>query len=185
MKRTLATAAIAAIALTAYAAQAQEEKVLNVYNWSDYIAEDTIAKFEAATGIKVNYDVFDGNEVLEAKLLTGRSGYDVVVPSAEFMARQIQAGVFQPLDKDALANLGNLDTEILGVVAQNDPDNAHSIPYMYFTTGIGYNVNAVAERIPADKIGSWDMIFDPETAAKLPIAASRSWTRPRRRWPRR
>jgi putrescine transport system substrate-binding protein len=167
MKRTLASAAIAAIALTAYAAQAQEEKVLNVYNWSDYIAEDTIAKFEAATGIKVNYDVFDGNEVLEAKLLTGRSGYDVVVPSAEFMARQIQAGVFQPLDKSALANYGNLDTEILGVVAQNDPDNAHSIPYMYFTTGIGYNVNAVAERIPADKIGSWDMIFDPETAAKL------------------
>lgn len=154
-----------ALALTASAALAEGE--LNIYNWSDYIAEDTIANFEAETGIKVNYDVFDSNEVLEAKMLTGSSGYDVVVPSIEFMARQAQAGVFAKIDKAALSNYGNLDETILGILAVNDPDNTYGVPYMMFTTGIGYNVGAVSERIDADKIGSWDMIFDPETVAKL------------------
>ena len=149
------------------AGSAAAEGVVNVYNWSDYIAEDTIANFEAKTGIKVVYDVFDSNEVLEAKMLTGASGYDVVVPSIEFMARQIQAGVFAAVDKAELTNYGNLDENILEIVAVNDPDNTYGVPYMMFTTGIGYNVQAVAERIGEDKIGSWDMIFDPETAAKL------------------
>ncbi|MDF3416080.1 polyamine ABC transporter substrate-binding protein [Sulfitobacter sp. M57] len=153
------------MALTAGAAMAEGE--LNIYNWSDYIAEDTIANFEAATGISVNYDVFDSNEVLEAKMLTGASGYDVVVPSVEFMARQAQAGVFAEIDKDALTNYGNLDTGIMEILAVNDPDNTYGVPYMMFTTGLGYNVGAVSERIDADKIGSWDMLFDPETAAKL------------------
>ena len=143
------------------------EGVVNVYNWSDYIAEDTIANFESETGIKVVYDVFDSNEVLEAKMLTGASGYDVVVPSIEFMARQIQAGVFSAVDKAALTNYGNLDENILRIIAVNDPENTYGVPYMMFTTGIGYNVQAVAERIGEDKVGSWDMIFDPETAAKL------------------
>ena len=93
--------------------EAAEEKVLNVYNWSDYIAEDTISNFEERTGIEVNYDVFDSNEVLEAKLLSGNSGYDIVVPTASFMERQIQAGVFAKLDKGKLGNYGNLDTAIL------------------------------------------------------------------------
>ncbi|GGA20195.1 polyamine ABC transporter substrate-binding protein [Neptunicoccus cionae] len=163
MKKIMMTCA----AVTLGAGGALAEGELNVYNWSDYIAEDTIANFEAETGIKVNYDVFDSNEVLEAKMLTGSSGYDVVVPSIEFMARQAQAGVFAEINKDALSNYGNLDPQILEILAVNDPDNTHGVPYMMFTTGLGYNVQAVSERIDADKIGSWDMIFDPETAAKL------------------
>lgn len=154
-----------ALALTTGAVWAEGE--LNVYNWSDYIAEDTIEKFEAEFDIKVNYDVFDSNELLEAKMLTGASGYDVVVPSIEFMARQAQAGVFTKIDKAALSNYGNLDQTILDIIAVNDPDNTYGVPYMMFTTGIGYNVDKVSSRIDVDKIGSWDMVFDPETVAKL------------------
>ncbi len=157
---------IAVIALTSGAVTAQDN-VLNVYNWSDYIAEDTIANFEAATGIKVTYDVFDSNEVLEAKMLTGASGYDVVVPSIDFMARQIQAGVFTPINKEALTNYGNLDKDILKVLSVNDPDNTYGVPYMIFSTGLGYNTDMIAERIGEDKVGSLDMIFDSETAGKL------------------
>jgi putrescine transport system substrate-binding protein len=144
---------------------AQEQ--VNVYNWSDYIAEDTIAKFEAETGIKVNYDVFDTNEIVEAKLLTGGSGYDVVVPTGSFLERQIQAGLFQPLDKSKLTNLGNMDQAIMDRVKTNDPDNAHAIVYMWGTTGFGYNVKAIQERMPDAPVGSWDMIFNPEIAAKF------------------
>jgi len=127
----------AAIALSPAAG---EEARLNVYNWSDYIAPDTIAKFEAETGIKITYDVYDGNEVLEAKLLSGRSGYDIVVPSASpFMARQITAGVYQALDKDKLPNWQNLDRHILELVAVADPENVHGAPYLWSDTGIGYN----------------------------------------------
>lgn len=146
---------------------AAEEKVLNVYNWSDYIAEDTIANFEKQTGIKVNYDVFDSNEVLEAKLLAGNSGYDVVVPSAGFMERQIQAGVFAKLDKGKLKNYGNLDKEILERVAAHDPGNDHSIPYMWGTTGFGYNINKVKETMPDAPVDSWAMLFDPNVVSKL------------------
>lgn len=154
-----------ALALTAGAAWADGE--LNVYHWSDYVAPDTVSNFEEQTGIRVNYDVFDSNEVLESKMLTGASGYDVVVPSIEFLARQAQAGVFAKIDKEKLENYGNLDPEILKIIAVNDPDNTYGVPYMMFSTGIGYNVDKVAARIDADKIGSWDMIFDPETVAKL------------------
>lgn len=164
MRHLLAGAA--ALGLLAGSALAQEN-VVNVYNWSDYIAKDTVEKFQAETGVKVNYDVFDSNEVLEAKMLTGSSGYDVVVPSIEFMARQAKAGVFQPIDKAALANYGNLDPAILGIVAAIDPDNTYGVPYMMFTTGIGFNVDKVKQRIDAARIGSWDMLFDPETVAKL------------------
>ena len=118
---------------------AQEEPVLNVYNWSDYIAEDTIAKFEAETGIKVNYDVFDSNELVEAKLLAGSSGYDVVVPSGFFLERQVAAGVFAPLDKSKLPNLANMDPDVMAATAAHDPDNTHSVDYMWGTTAIGYN----------------------------------------------
>ncbi|MDE0282883.1 MAG: polyamine ABC transporter substrate-binding protein [Gammaproteobacteria bacterium] len=148
-------------------ADAQEEKVLNVYNWSDYIAEDTISNFESRTGIKVNYDVFDSNEILEAKLIAGSSGYDVVVPSAPFLERQIQAGVFAPLDKGKLSNYGNLDTGILERMAAHDPDNAHAVTYMWGTTGFGYNINKVADVRADAPVDSWDMILDPATAEKF------------------
>jgi putrescine transport system substrate-binding protein len=155
------------VAAFAGGALAAEEKILNVYNWSDYIAEDTIANFEKQTGIKVNYDVFDSNEVLEAKLLAGNSGYDVVVPSAGFMERQIQAGVFAKLDKSQLKNYGNLDKDILERVAAHDPGNEHSIPYMWGTTGFGYNINKVKEAMPDAPVDSWAMLFDPNVVSKL------------------
>ncbi len=153
--------------LAAAPAIAQEEPVLNVYNWSDYIAEDTIAKFEAETGIRVNYDVFDSNELVEAKLLAGNSGYDVVVPSGFFLERQIAAGLFQPLDKSQLPNLANMDPVQMETAAGHDPDNAHSVPYMSFTAGIGYNVAKVAERLGDAPVDSWSVLFDPETVSKL------------------
>jgi len=150
------------------AAPAAEEKVLNIYNWSDYIAEDTIANFEAETGIKVTYDVFDSNEVLEAKLMAGGTGYDIVVPSLSFLARQIKAGAFQPLDKSRLSNYGNLDSDLMARIAHSDPDNAHSVPYLWGTTGIGYNVAKVKEALGEDApVNSWDLVFKPENIAKL------------------
>lgn len=147
---------------------AQEEPVLNVYNWSDYIAEDTIANFEAATGIKVNYDVYDNNEIVDAKLLAGSSGYDIVVPSGNFLERQIQAGLILPLDKAKLTNLGNLDPAVMATAAAQDPDNAHGVPYMINTIGYGYNVAKVKEILgDAAPTDSWDLIFKPEYAEKL------------------
>jgi len=148
-------------------AGAQEEKVLNVYNWSDYIAEDTIPNFEERTGIKVNYDVFDSNEVLEAKLLTGNTGYDVVVPSSTFLARQIKAGVFRKLDKSKLPNWEHLDDDILARVEKLDPGNAHAIVYMWGTTGFAYNVGMIGERMPNAPTDSWDMLFDPAVVSKF------------------
>jgi len=149
-------------------AAAEEEKVLNVYNWSDYIAPDTLAKFEKETGIKVTYDVFDSNEVLETKLVTGNTGYDVVVPSLTFLSRQIQAGVFMPLDKSKLTNLGNLDPEIQKSIAALDKDNAHSVNYLWGTTGIGYNVKKIKEVFGDDVVlDSWDFVFNPDNLAKL------------------
>lgn len=145
-----------------------EEKVLNVYNWSDYIAPDTLAKFEKETGIKVTYDVFDSNEVLETKLVTGNTGYDVVVPSLTFLARQIQAGVFMPLDKTKLTNLGNLDPNIQKSIAVLDPDNTYAVNYLWGTTGIGYNVKKIKEIFGDDvKVDSWDFVFNPENLAKM------------------
>ncbi len=167
MSRITIAAVMAAATAVAGSANAEEEKILNVYNWSDYIAEDTIENFEARTGIKVNYDVFDSNEVLEAKLLTGNSGYDVVVPTASFLERQIQAGVFAELDRSILPNHGNLDAEILARVDAHDPGNAHAIPYMWGTTGFGYNIDRVAATYADAPTDSWDMIFDPEVISKL------------------
>lgn len=149
-----------------FSAQAAEE--LNFYNWSDYIAEDTIPTFEKNTGIKVTNDVFDSNEVLEAKMLAGNAGYDIVVPSSTFMARQIQAGVFQPLDKSKIPNYKGLDKGLMKTLAKLDPDNKHGIPYLWGTTGIGYNVKLVekflGKKAPVD---SWDLVFKPENLAKL------------------
>lgn len=118
-----------------------QAKVLNVYNYSDYIAEDTIPAFEKSTGIKVTYDVFDSDEMVETKLLAGGSDYDVVVPTLNFFGRQIQAGVFLPLDKSKIPNLVNLDPDVMRRIAAQDPNNAYGVPYMIGTTGIGYNVD--------------------------------------------
>ncbi|MBK8084386.1 MAG: polyamine ABC transporter substrate-binding protein [Devosia sp.] len=145
-----------------------QENVVNVYNWSDYIAEDTVAKFEAETGIKVNYDVYDNNEIVDAKLLAGNSGYDIIVPSGNFLERQIQAGLILPLDKSKLTNLGNLDPSVMATAAGQDPENAHGVPYMINTIGYGYNVAKVTAALGAGApTDSWDLIFKPEYAEKL------------------
>ncbi|WCE04059.1 polyamine ABC transporter substrate-binding protein [Pseudoxanthomonas sp. JBR18] len=150
------------------AAQAGASKTVNVYNWSDYIAEDTNANFEKATGITVTYDVFDSNEVLEAKLLAGSSGYDVVVPTLNFLGRQIQAGVFQPLDKAKIPHLANLDPTMMARIAKQDPGNQYAVPYMWGTTGIGYNVDKLKAAFGSTDIaGSWDLVFKPENIAKM------------------
>ena len=144
------------------------DQVLNVYNWSDYIGEDTIAGFQEETGVRVTYDVFDSNEVLEAKLMAGNTGYDVVVPSLTFLSRQIQAGVFQELDKSRLSNYGNLDPAFMALLATNDPGNLHALPYLWGTTGIGYNVQKVREALGEDApVDSWALVFEPENLAKL------------------
>lgn len=144
-----------------------EEKVLHVYNWSDYIAEDTIANFEKDTGIKVVYDVFDSNETLEAKLLSGGSGYDIVVPSNQFLAKQIKAGVFQKLDKTKLPNWKNLNPDLMKALDNADPGNQYAFPYLWGTTGIGYNPVKVKAALGVDTIDSWDVIFKPENMEKL------------------
>ncbi|SFZ86349.1 putrescine transport system substrate-binding protein [Devosia enhydra] len=164
MNRALILAFGAAFASGPALAQGQ----VNVYNWSDYIAEDTIAKFTAETGITVNYDVFDSNELVESKLLAGNSGYDVVVPSGFFLERQIRAGLFQPLDKSKIPNISNMDPTIMEETASHDPGNEYALDYMWGTTGIGYNVAAVTERLGADApLNTWKLLFDPETVAKL------------------
>ncbi|MBT9268264.1 polyamine ABC transporter substrate-binding protein [Pseudomonas sp. MG-9] len=144
------------------------DKVLRVYNWSDYIAPDTVKKFEDETGIQVTYDVFDSNETLEARLLAGKSGYDIVVPSNSFLAKQIKAGVYQPLDKSKLSNWKNLNPVLLKNASASDPDNAHAFPYMWGSIGIGYNPAKVKEVLGANApTNSWDLLFKPENAEKL------------------
>ena len=158
--------ALSLMGAMAGAAQA-DNKVLHVYNWSDYIAPDTIANFEKESGIKVVYDVFDSNETLEAKLLAGKSGYDIVVPSNNFLAKQIKAGVYQELDKSKLSNYDNLNKSLLKAVSVSDPDNKHAFPYMWGSIGIGYNPEKVKAALGVDKIDSWDTLLKPENIAKL------------------
>ena len=157
--------AAAAFVAGAHAAAAQE---IRVYNWSDYIDEEILKEFTAETGIKVVYDTFDTNELLETKLLTGSTGYDIVVPTATFLNRQIKAGVFQKLDKAKLPNLKNMWPEIQERVAKYDPGNEYSVTYMWGTTGIGYNVAKVKEVLGDDApVNSWSLVLDPANAEKL------------------
>ena len=151
----------------AAAVPAEEEKVLHIYNWSDYIAPDTVSNFEKETGIKVSYDTFDSNEVLETKLLAGHTGYDVVVPSANFLERQIKAGVFLKLDKSKLPNFKNMDPDIMGRIAKHDPGNQYATDWQWGTTGIGYNVKKVKAALGDVKPDSWSLILDPANAKKL------------------
>ncbi len=156
--------AVACASLTVHA----EDKVLNIYNWSDYIGKDTIAKFEKETGIKVKYDLYDSNETLQAKLLTGKAGYDIVVPSMEFAGRQILAGVHQKLNKAELSTYGNLNKSILQKVTVADPGNQYLVPYMWGTAGVAINVDKVKKalggKLPDD---AWQLLFDPEYTSKL------------------
>ncbi|MCO5157739.1 MAG: polyamine ABC transporter substrate-binding protein [Aquamicrobium sp.] len=166
-KAFLLSAASAAAIVLAGAASAQD-RVVNVYNWSDYIDDSIIQEFTAKTGIRVVYDVYDSNEILETKLLAGASGYDVVVPTASpFMVRQIEAGVYQKLDKSKLPNLKNMWDMVAERTALYDPGNEYSINYMWGTVGIGYNVQKVQEALGVDEIDSWATVFDPEQIAKL------------------
>ena len=180
-KLTLGVAVLAALGLMACSeepaqteqqgqapAPAATEKVVHVYNWSDYIDDTVLQDFEKETGIKVVYDVFDSNEVVEAKLLAGSTGFDVVVPSGSFLGRQIQAGVFQPLDKTKLTNWGNLDTGLMQRLENYDPGNQHAIPYLWGTTGIGYNVKKVKEILGENApLDSWDLVLKEENISKL------------------
>jgi putrescine transport system substrate-binding protein len=157
----------AVLALLAAPARA-EERVVNFYNWSNYIAPDVLEKFTRETGIKVVYDTFDANETLETRLLAGKSGYDLVVPTAYFLQRQIKANVFQKLDKSKLPNLANAWPMVMQRLAIYDPGNLYAANYMWGTTGIGYNVKTVQKILgPDSKIDSWDIVFKPENLAKF------------------
>ena len=141
---------------------------LNVYNWSDYIAKDTIPNFEKETSIHVKYDNYDSDDTLQAKLLAGSSGYDIVVPTSNYMAKQIQAGVYQKLDKSKLPNLANLDPTLMKMISDADPGNQYGVPWAYGTDGIGYNVEAVKKALgDSAPVDSWALVFDPANLSKL------------------
>ncbi|HAT29896.1 MAG TPA: spermidine/putrescine ABC transporter substrate-binding protein PotF [Janthinobacterium sp.] len=158
-----------ALLALAPAARAQEEKILNIYNWSDYIGDDTIKNFEKETGIKVRYDVFDSNEVLNAKLVTGKSNYDIVVPTAQWARLQMDGGLLRKLDKSKLSNLGNLDPAIQAKLAKLDPNNDHLVDWLWGYTTVGINVakvKAALGNLPLPE-NAWDLIFDPKYVSKL------------------
>ena len=146
---------------------AATERVVNVSNWPDYIAPVLLEQFTAETGIRVNYSTFDGNEMLETKLLTGNSGYDVVVPSAAFLQRQVAAGGYQPINRARLSNYDNLDPGMMALLATNDPGNLHGVGNMWGTTGIGYDARKVTALAPDAPTDSWRLVFDPKVAKRL------------------
>lgn len=140
----------------------KEAQRLHIYNWADYIGKDTIAQFEARTGIKVIYDTYDADETLEAKMMAGDSGYDVVSTSTDFFSRQIKAGIYRPLDKTLLPNWKNLDPHVLELESKADPGNRYAMPYLKHVSGFAYNVDMVRKRLPDAPVASLDMIFKPE-----------------------
>src|SRR5271156_1317174 len=155
-------AIVAVIAFTPLTAPAQHERVVNFYNWSDYIDPTVLDDFSKSTGIKVRYDTFDSSDTLDAKLLAGKSGYDVVVPTGYFLARQIAGGLFQKLDKSKLPNLVNAWPEIARRLAFYDPGNQYAVNYMWGTTGIGFNVAKAKQVLGTNEtIDSWSYVFDP------------------------
>lgn len=143
------------------------EKVLYVYNWADYIGKDTVQNFEKKTGIRVIYDTYDSDEELEAKLLAGDAGYDAVTTSADYFARQIKAGVYQPLDRRQLPNWKNLDPHVLAMIAPEDPGNRYAVPYMRHVNGFAYNVDAIRARMPDAPVNSLDMLFKPQVISRF------------------
>jgi putrescine transport system substrate-binding protein len=163
----LAAVSLAAISATWLPPDARADGELNVYNWSDYIGENTIANFEKEYNVKVRYDTYDGNETLEAKLVVGNTGYDIVFPSSSFFARQIKVGLYQKLDRSKLTNWSNLDQWVLQKQAQYDPGNAYAVPYMWGSNGFTYNVDMIKERMPDAPVDSLRMVFDPEVVSKF------------------
>jgi putrescine transport system substrate-binding protein len=168
MKNWLTSAIFTMSLVAATSARAHaEDKQLYIYNWSDYIGKNTLAKFEQATGIKVVYDTFDADTMLEAKVMAGNSDYDVVTTSTDFFSRQIKAGVYMELDKKKLPNLKNLDPHILAIEAQYDPGNRHAVPYMHSINGFAYNIDMIKARMPNAPLDSLDMLFKPQVIAKF------------------
>jgi putrescine transport system substrate-binding protein len=162
----MALVACLACALVSCGAKA-EDKQLFIYNWTDFIGPATIANFEKLTGIKVVYDMYDAEETMEARLMAGSSGYDVVSASTDFFSREIKAGVYLPLDKSKLPNWKNIDPRILAIQSVYDPGNAHAVPYLHSINGFAYNVDMVKARMPDAPVGSLDMLFKPEVVAKF------------------
>ena len=160
-----ASLAIAAAAWLPPPAKADGE--LNLYNWTDYIGENTVANFEKEYNVKVRYDTYDGNETLEAKLVVGNTGYDIVFPSSSFFARQIKSGIYQKLDRSKLTNWSNLDQWVLQQQASYDPGNVYAAPYMWGTNGFTYNLDMIQERMPDAPLTSLRMLFDPEVVSKF------------------
>jgi len=158
----LAAGLLALLGACSRAGGGTEEKVLHIYNWADYIGKDTIADFEARTGIEVVYDTYDADETLEAKMMAGDSGYDVVSTSADYFGRQIKAGIYRPLDKALLPNWKNLDPHILELESQADPGNRYAMPYLRHVNGFAYNTQKIRERMKDAPVDSLDMIFKPE-----------------------
>ena len=165
---TVAVAAVASLAMTGCGqAPVAKPKILHLYNWSDYIDPKILTDFTSETGIKVVYDTYDSNEILETKVLQGQTGYDIVVPSNHNIPRYITADAILKLDKSKLKNLGNLWPKIMAHMDPFDPGAKYTIPYMWGTIGIGYNPEALAKRLPGVKIDSWAIAFDPKILAKL------------------
>lgn len=148
---------------------AAEEKILNIYNWPDYIAKDMVANFEKESGIKVNYQTFENNEALQAKLVAGNTGYDIVVPGAVFAKPQIDAGLLMKLDKSKLSNYGNLDTAIMGKLGSIDPGNAYLVPWAWSFTTVGINKAKVTKALGSTPMpaNAWELVFNPTYTAKL------------------
>jgi putrescine transport system substrate-binding protein len=163
----LAAGLVAALVAIAVPAAAEKERVLNVYNWSDYVDPAVLQDFTRETGIRLRYDTFDSNDTLEVKLLTGKSGYDIVVPTAYFLERQIKARLFRSLDKEKLPNLRHAWPEITARLAVYDPGNTFAVNYMWGTTGIGYNVQKAREILGGAVPDSWDIVFKPESLARF------------------
>ena len=153
--------------LSSSVAFSQDTKLLNIYNWSDYINPSVVDAFEKEYGIKVNYDIYDTSEIVDTKLLAGRSGYDVVFHGASFASRLLAIGVFQPLDKSKLSNWGNLDPIKLEAIEEFDPGNRFGMPYMWGTTGVTYNADMIEARLPNAPVDSYDLIFDPAVISKF------------------
>ncbi len=156
-----------AVLLSLHCVHADEEKTINFYNWADYIAPDTISNFEKEFGIKVNYDIYDTTDIVDAKLLAGQSGYDLVLHSSAFSARLISAGIFQMLDRSKLTNWHHLDPELMDKLAAFDPGNLHAAPYMWGSTGIAFNIDMLQERIPEVSLDNADFFFKPEILSRI------------------
>ncbi len=169
-RRAIAAALLALVAVVVFGLVSVRSHVKNrlyIYNWADFIGHNTIAEFERETGIKVNYDTYDAEETMEARLMAGSSGYDVVSASTNFFGREIRAGVYQKLDKSKLGNWKNLDPHVLAIQAAYDPGNAYAVPYLHSINGFAYNIDMIKARMPDAPVDSLDMIFDPKVISKF------------------